>query len=329
MLTIGVDVGGTNVAAAAIADGAVVARAKTKTATTGGVAGLIDTIVSTVNQLEAADAEAVGVGLPGQISPDGQSLLSAANLAITPPVKIGPKLSKALGLPVMLDNDANIAARGECAFGSAAGVDDVLVLTIGTGVGSALQLDGKLRRGPNGLAGEMGHMVLHPGGRTCGCGGVGHLEAYAGRAGMERVAREAHLSGSTTELMTLAGSDGRIRSKHWQAAAANGDPVALDLIDEAAVGLGTAIASVTTVVDLSLVTIGGGLGDRLGAPFIDRISEVANEALFGEATLDVVAFSLGDDAALIGAAQLGVEALAGSGPDRTEAGSKAKARAKS
>jgi glucokinase len=202
----------------------------------------------------------------------------------------------------MVDNDVNVGTLAEHRAGAAQGFDDVLGVFVGTGVGGGLILDGKLRRGPSGVAGEIGHMVVRAGGRKCGCGGRGHLEAYAGRASMERRARELDLEGHDTALVELAGAK-RMTSGVFGKALDAGDAVTIELLDEAVAALGTAIASVATVLDLSLVVVGGGLADRLGPAFVGRIEQAVRSELFAEGSaLRVVPAKLGDQGGAIGAA---------------------------
>jgi len=179
----------------------------------------------------------------------------------------------------------------------------VLGVFVGTGVGGAVMLGGELRRGPNGMAGEIGHVVVHPGGRTCGCGGRGHLEAYAGRAGMERRARELEASGHDTVLVELAKAK-RMTSSVWAKALAQGDQVAMSLVDEGVEALGYAIGAVVTVLDLELVVVGGGLADRLGPAFIGRVEQAVRSQQFAGTRVRVVPAELGDRAGALGAALL-------------------------
>jgi glucokinase len=226
-------------------------------------------------------------------------------------VGLGALLTKALGgVDVRLDNDVNAGVRAEHAMGAARGARNLLGVWVGTGVGGGLVLDGLLRRGPSGIAGEIGHTVVHPGGRMCGCGFPGHLEAYAGRGSMEREARERHAHGAPTALVDLAdgkgsseGAPGRMTSGVWAKALAAGDAVAEELIDDAVIALGAAVVSAVTLLDLAVVVIGGGLGDKLGPSFAGRIEQATRDALYIRgSSLRVVSAQLGDRAGAIGAA---------------------------
>jgi glucokinase len=216
---------------------------------------------------------------------------------------VGERLAAALDLPVLVENDVNAAIAGEHANGAAVGHADVLGLWLGTGVGGGFVLDGELRRGPRGITGEIGHMVVHPGGRRCGCGGRGHLEAYAGRAAMEREARRRDAAGARTALVELAG-EGRMKSSVFAKALDRGDEVAAELIDDAVEALGSALSSIVMIVDVSLVVVGGGLAEKLGRDLISRIAVATAELLPDDVDLAFAEAALGDDAGAIGAAHL-------------------------
>ena len=169
-------------------------------------------------------------------------------------------------------------------------------------MGGGLILDGHLRRGGTGFAGEIGHTVVHPGGRRCGCGGTGHLEAYAGRASMEREARDRAAHGRPNQLVELAG-DGRMTSSVWANALEARDPVAVELIDTAVAALGVAVANAITLLDLDAVVVGGGLADRLGPTFVGRVEQAARDQVFAQrSAARVVPAALGDESGALGAA---------------------------
>lgn len=306
MTWIGIDLGGTKVYGVVWHGDKVKADAKRKTPREGGPAAVVDTIVQVIDDLGGTDGtKGVGVGAPGPIDHDAGIVRLAPNLAgwEEKEVPLASLVSKAVGgIPVFLDNDANVGTFAEHAHGAGKGTDDALGIWVGTGVGGGLVLDDKLRRGDTGYAGEIGHTVVHPGGRVCGCGQRGHLEAYAGRASMEREARERAAQGAPNQLVELA-KDGRMTSSIWATALANRDPVAIELIDGAVTALGVAIANVIDVIDLHTVIIGGGLGDRLGAAFVGRIEQATREKVFAHASpARVIPAALGDQAGAIGAA---------------------------
>ncbi|HUP86176.1 MAG TPA: ROK family protein [Acidimicrobiales bacterium] len=306
MAAIGIDLGGTKIYGVRMKGAEVVADAKGKTPVQGGPMGVVDAIAKVVTELGAGEGDVIGVGAPGVIDVDKGVVRAAPNLpGWVEPFALGPALAETLGLErVVLDNDVNVGTVAEHRLGAGKGADELLGVFVGTGVGGGVVLDGKLRRGATGLAGEIGHVVVVPGGRSCSCGGRGHLEAYAGRAGMERRARALENKGHDTALVELARTK-RMTSSVWAKALAAGDQVAIDLIDEAVGALGRAIAGVILTLDLRLVVVGGGLADRLGAAFVDRIEQAVRSDIFGGGTkVRVVAAELGDRAGAIGAALL-------------------------
>jgi glucokinase len=176
---------------------------------------------------------------------------------------------------------------------------------VGTGVGGGLILNGKLREG-RGAAGEIGHVVVKPGGRLCSCGRRGCLEAYAGRTSMERRARALVKRGRKTQLFRIMKKRGRQRlsSGVYARALAKGDKMAKQLIDEAAWALGVGIASAQNLLDLEAIVVGGGLGDRLGQPFVDQIVEQMTPHLFADDPPVILRTELGDLSGAVGAAVL-------------------------
>jgi glucokinase len=309
--TIGVDLGGTKVLAAVVDDGELISSAKVPTPASGGASAVVGAIERAVGQAvdEAGGGEVVGVGLgaPGVVDPDSGTVVAAPNLTgFDRPVPLAALLADALGQErVVVDNDVNAAAVGEHRLGAGRGVDDLLVVFVGTGVGGGMVLGGRLRRGPGGLAGEIGHMVVaERDGRRCSCGHPGHVEAYAGRGAMEAEARRCH-EGGERSLLVEAASGKRIKSGAWRDALEAGDAVATRLVDDAVVALGAGLASVVHAVDLELVVVGGGLADKLGATFVGRVEQaVRSRLLVPTSPLRVVPAALGDASGVLGAALL-------------------------
>lgn len=268
-------------------------------------------VVDDLGGLDGIDA--VGVGSPGAVDPDAGVVRAATNVApfAGHDVPLVALLRDRLGgaVPVTIGNDVTVAVQGELVVGAGRGERDFVGIWVGTGVGGGVVLDGALHQGPRGLAGEIGHTVVDlGGGRACGCGRRGHLEAYAGRGSMEREARARHEGGVHTALVELAG-DGRMTSGIWAKALDRGDRVATQLFDECVEALGAAVASVTALLDVELVVVGGGLAEKLGAPFAERIADAARRRVFpGIPSLRVVPGALGDAAGAVGAALLAAAA---------------------
>jgi len=260
---VGIDLGGTKIYAVVFDGAGVLAEAKTKTPTQGGPLAVVDAMAAVVRDLGPVDDLAgVGVGAPGVIDSVDGTVRQAPNLhGWMEPFGVADALSTALeGVPVAVDNDVNVGTLAEHRLGAGQGADNLLGVFAGTGIGAGVILDGRLRRGPTGATGEIGHMIVRRGGRLCGCGGRGHLEAYAGRAAMERRARDLERKGRDTVLVDLAPGR-RMTSGVFVKALAAGDSVAVELIDEAVGALGVAIASAVSLLDIPLVVVGGGLAD--------------------------------------------------------------------
>lgn len=301
-VTVGIDLGGTKIYGVRLEGDDVAAEEKVKTPRSGGPLAVVDAIGEVVARLDGP-GEAVGVGAPGVVAHG--VVKTAPNLpGWIEPFDLRAALSEALdGAPVTVDNDVNVGTLAELRAGAGRGSDELLAVFVGTGVGGGLVLGGEVRRGPTGLAGEIGHTVVHPGGRTCGCGGQGHLEAYAGRAGMEKRARELEHDGRDTVLVELAKAK-RMTSGVWAKALDAHDDLAIELLDEAVEALGVGIANAVTLLDLRLVVIGGGLADRLGPSFVGRIEQAVRSRVFAGSGVRIVPSVLGDRAGAVGAALL-------------------------
>jgi glucokinase len=279
-VTGGVDLGGTKIQTAVVRGTRVLGKARRSTPQTGAdavVAAISEAMTDALTDagLELAQLTAVGVGSPGSIdSATGEVSRSPNVHGMEDRFLLGPAVSRALGgKPVVVDNDVRAAMIGEHQAGAGRPFRDLLGVFVGTGVGGGLVLEGRLRTG-RGSAGEIGHTVVQDKGRRCGCGRDGCLEAYAGRGSLERTARKLVAKGAKTVLfeeMEKRKRD-RLTSGVFATALERGDKMAIELIDEAVWALGLALASAQNLLDLEAIIIGGGLGDRLGAPFITRIA---------------------------------------------------------
>jgi len=289
-VTVGVDIGATKIQSAAVRDERVVGSFRLPTPLIGATAlerAVVEAVTKAVADAGAApeDLAAAGIGVPGAIDRATGTVWSSPNLPgfRTPtPVPLAPDVSEALGgVPVTLGNDVSVALLGEHRRGAGRPYRNLLGVWVGTGVGGGLVIDGELREG-RGAAGEIGHMMVKPGGRVCSDGKRGHLEAYAGRGRMEARARELTRKGRRTILFKLADKRGkpRVSSSVWLEAMQRGDRLANQLIDDAVWALGIALASIQNLLDLEAIVVGGGLGDRLGSPFIHRIAEEMLPQLF-------------------------------------------------
>ena len=309
----GIDLGGTKIQTAIVdAAGKVRGEARRPTPTEGGPADVATAVAEALREAAAA-AEVdparlagIGVGAPGTASETGV-VSSARNLpGWKGSFPLGETLSKALGAPVRVGNDVQVAVEGEYALGAAREFDSVLGVWWGTGVGGGIVLGGKPWLG-RGAAGEIGHMVVERNGAPCPCGRRGCMEAYAGRAAMEAEAKRRHEEGHATDLFKLMRKHDKTRltSGIWQRALDHGDEVAEQLIDRAIEALGTGIASAINLLDVEAVVIGGGLGERFGDSCMDDLLEEMGKHLFVDERPPAVRVAeLGDLGGAIGASLL-------------------------
>jgi glucokinase len=251
-----------------------------------------------------------GVGAPGDVNEVTGTVSGARNLpGWDGSFKLGGWLTKSLGTPVTVGNDVRVASEAEARLGIGRHYKSLLGVFWGTGVGGGVILNGKPWLG-RGAAGEIGHMVVKRNGARCTCGRRGCMEAYAGRAAMEIKARREHAGGTKTELFKIMKKHGhsRLTSGIWERALNADDALATKLIDRAVAALGAGVASAVNLLDVEAVVIGGGLGVRLGEPYVKRIREAMAPHLFNDdhpPALHVAA--LGDLGGAIGAALLSAD----------------------
>ncbi|CAM3293918.1 ROK family protein [Corallococcus sp. ZKHCc1 1396] len=311
----GIDLGGTKIEAVVVdARGEVLGRARHVTPVSGGPGQVVKELYGTLGEAaqtagtEPSKLAGVGVGAPGSVDANSGTLARTGNVAggWDAPYPIASDLGDLVGGRVVMGNDVQVAVAAEYKLGAGRNYRSILGVWWGTGVGGGLVLNGVPWRG-QGSAGEIGHMVVKPGGARCGCGRRGCLEAYAGRASMERKAHAAVKKGRKTILFDIMRDKGRTRlsSGVWARALKEKDPLATELIDRAVAMLGMTIASVINLLDVEAVIFGGGLGSRLGAPFVDRIAEAMHPHLFiTERKPAMHVAELGDLSGAIGAALL-------------------------
>jgi glucokinase len=301
---VGVDLGGTKCLGVALDDGQVVAE--TRVATAKGAQPLVAEIVDLVEELEGYGViEAVGVGAPGLVDRDGV-LRFAPNLSLGgEALDLQSPLQERLAVPVTVDNDATCAAWGERELGAAQGLDDVILVTLGTGIGGGIVTDGSVERGTNGFAGEIGHMVVDPDGPKCPCGRRGCWERFASGSGLGRMAREAVHAGRAPRVLELAGGDPEaVRGEHVTRAVAEGDADATELVNRFAWWLALGLANLTNIFDPQAFVLGGGLiraGESLLAPTRATLRELLPSARPDVAVLPA---ALGERAGAVGAACL-------------------------
>jgi glucokinase len=309
----GIDLGGTKIQAVVLDDAHVVlGQARLETPTTGGPLAVAAAVEAALREA-AGDAAVgidallgVGVGSPGEVDADG-TVTSARNLPDWEgSFPLGTTLTEALGVPVALGNDVQVATDAEALLGAGRPYRSMLGVFWGTGVGGGIVLDGQPWLG-RGAAGEIGHVVVRVNGALCPCGRRGCMEAYAGRAAMERRAQREQAKGARTALFDIMRKRGRTRltSGIWARALEEHDPLATRLIDRAIAALGAGVASTQNILDVDAIVIGGGLGVRLGVPYAERIRRAMLPHLFNDDEPPAVLLAeLGDLGGAIGASLL-------------------------
>ena len=313
---IGIDVGGTKIAAGLLdREGHLVARQVSRSHAGCPPDQVVDAIQHTVDGLFAAagvERERIagaGVGCAGHINCDCGLVLTNSNLPDWDRHPLRDILQDRLGLPVLLDNDANCAAWGEFCYGAGRGSRHMCYVTFSTGCGMGIIIDGRLYRGATGTAGEIGHTVVNPDGPQCSCGKRGCLMSYACGMALDQMARDCLACGEDTLLKGLCGDCPEYISAETIAAAARqGDAVAIRLLDTAGRYFGIGLSTVVQVLNPDTIVIGGGLthiGPLLLDPCIKALNENIHPVLVGSAR--ILLSELWDDAGVIGAAALAWE----------------------
>ncbi len=308
MYAIGIDIGGTKIAGALVSeDGQIVREHKVPTPATDPEA-IANAVVELVTELSTGvEVEAVGVAAAGFVDNERSTILYSPNLSWrNEPFKA--ELASRLGIPVFIENDANAAGWAEYRFGAGRGVKHMIMLTIGTGVGGAIIVDGHMVRGGFGIAAELGHINVVPDGVLCGCGQRGCLESYGSGTALLKAAKQLVASGApeAKRLAELESEVGSLSGVEVYRAIQERDPGALALLTELGTVLGRALASLVAVLDPELVVIGGGVsaaGDLLLEPIRKAYLEHLPARGF-RPELRIEAATLVNDAGVVGAADL-------------------------
>jgi len=271
--------------------------------TPGTPGGLIDALEGTLRTLATAAGGrviAVGVGTPGPVDATRGIVVHAPNQGWRD-IALGPLLAAQLGVPVALDDDANVGALGEATFGAGAGTDPVAYVTVSSGIGSGMVVAGRIVRGAHGAAGEVGHLVVDAAGPRCGCGDRGCIEAYASGTGLERRARETWPRGRGPD----GGPAPRTAAEVFRAARA-GDAGARRIIEDGAAALSRGFAAIVATLDPERLVVGGAIG--LAQPrYVTRAAHLAQKLTIAESRsrATIVRAALGGESVLAGAAVLG------------------------
>lgn len=310
--SMGIDIGGTKMLGVVVdaANPAVVLR-QARIPTPAGTGALFDGIEQLVAELTPAIDAPVGMGIPGLV--DGNDVFRAgANLPGVVGVDFRFELGPRLGRTIAADNDATCAAVAEFRVGAGVGFTEGILLTIGTGIGAGLLVDGKIAHGANGFAGEPGHMLVDPRGPQCPCGRRGCWERYASGSGLGRMGRDAAVAGRLSAAVAAAGHVEAVRGEHVVAAARAGDDEAGDVLDEFAWWMAAGIANLIDLLDPEVVILGGGVMESADV-LLDRVRVSLPEQVIASAyrpTVPVVVATMGEHAGAIGAALLALDAVA-------------------
>jgi len=309
---IGVDLGGTNVAAGLVnPSGQVLREEKKKSRAEKGAQTIIERLIEAIRSVGDAktieEVAAIGIGSPGPLDPDTGIIHDTPNMTLKN-VPLGPLVQARFNLPVFVDNDVNVGTLGEFVYGAGRGFQNVVGIFVGTGIGGGLILNGQLWHGSSKNAGEIGHIVIDPDGPVCGCGNQGCLEAIASRKSIVRDLAEAIQRGRCSVLPDLMGKDKdllKVRSKNIAKAYEMGDVLVKEVLDRAAAHIGLAVKSLVHLLGAEVFILGGGLVEAIGEPFLEPIRAEVLKCLPGTAdNVQVRLSELGDQAGILGAAAL-------------------------
>jgi glucokinase len=313
-LYIGLDVGRT-IRGALISDDGSMLRQHRVVSEVSDPQTFVNQLIEMVKALRSGVAEkraaAAGIGWAGLVNQSAQRIEANPNLVDVSSVDLHAELERATGLPIVIDNDANVAAYGEWRSGAARGSSDVFFLTMGTGIGAGLILGGELQRGSRGFAGEFGHFKVDMDGLECGCGGTGCLETLASGPNIVRRVREQLFSDPSFSVSALARDmEGTLTAERVVRAAMENDDLATSVLKETGSILGTAVASIINLLNVEVVVLGGGVM-AAGELILEPIREAIQKATVLQAyqCVRIVPAQLGQDAGIIGAALLARDML--------------------
>jgi glucokinase len=304
---IGIDLGATAIKSAVVsADKQIIAQESRPTEAAKGLQAVLGNMHDAYKALSREDIDivAAGIGAPGPLDYKSGVVFSPPNLPGWKDVPLADEMKRRLGIPCFVDNDGNLATYGEYWMGAGQNANTLCALTLGTGVGGGIIVNGELHRGIDGTAGEIGHLKVMRDGRTCGCGAQGCLEAYASVSGMVKTAQEGLKRGVQTKLLEEAGGDVRkITGSQISDLAQQGDVFCQEVLTETATWLGIGISSLINLFNPEKIVLCGGMiaaGDQL----IDPLRETALSQSFPVPAdrCEIVTAELGNDAGVLGAA---------------------------
>lgn len=302
-LTIAIDIGGTHIRVAAYEPNSTKPIAQHKTKSLATTPGTYDRLVAAIETIwQKGNVEAIGIASPGPLDPHTGIIHDTPNIPEWKNFPLGPKLSEHFGVPVRLDNDANMAGLAEWQFGAGRGHHDLVYLTVSTGIGGGVISNNHLLQGYRGMGAELGHMLIDPNGPLCGCGHRGHIEAFSSGPAIARYVKEQIHAGQKTSLH----ADPNLSAAQIAEAAREGDPLAIEGFARAGKYLGMAVANFLAIFDPSILVFGGGVSqvsDLIFRPFEESLREHVFHPQYLK-DLTITKAALGDDAGLLGALAL-------------------------
>ena len=310
--SIGIDLGGTKILTAIVdrTNGEIISSVKKKTKKDKGIEKIIKKIINSINEvLEASDKQieeidTIGIGAAGQVNREDGIIINAPNIDCRE-LNIKELLEKEFNKPVLLGNDVEIATIGEMYFGAGKNEKDFVCIFVGTGIGSGIVQDGKIRYGTTGTAGEIGHIIVDVGGRPCGCGGCGFLEAYASRLAIEKRIIGALKKGRKSDIENYLVDDKPIKTSMIRKSLENNDELVTQIINEASEYLASGLASIINFYNPALIILGGGLMNAVDY-FYKHSTEIAKIKALPTPAVNIrfAKAQLGDFSGVIGAALL-------------------------
>lgn len=321
--SVGVDLGGTNLRVAAYTRASgLLETILLPTRLSAGRHAVVEDMCRSIRKLidtysSQYELTGVGIGTPGPLELPAGRLHNPPNLPGWDGFELREEIENCLGMSVIVESDANLAALAECVLGSGRtlGIDSLCMLTLGTGIGNGIILNGKIWHGVNGMAGEAGHVTIWPNGPACGCGSNGCLEMYASATAVRRIALEAAASGKAPALTALAKKNPEFTTRDLSSLAESGDADAQHIFDDVGRALGIGLAGLVNTLNLPLYVVGGGLANawHLFAPtlfvelrhrsYVYRLTEPGSPISNGnnDGGTRMIAAELGSDSGLLGA----------------------------
>lgn len=302
-LIVAVDIGGTHIRAATYEPDSINPLAHQRTRSYATESGVFDRLVQAIEAVwQPGEVDAIGIASPGPLDPHTGTILDTPNIPEWVNFPVGPKLCDHFGVPVYLDNDANMAALAEWQYGAGQGHDHLVYLTISTGIGGGVISSGHLLQGFRGMGAELGHMIVDPAGPRCGCGGYGHVESFSSGPAIARYVNEQIHAGVKSSLQTQT----RLSAAQVADAAFQGDALAVSAFERAGYYLGIGVANYLAIFDPSILVFGGGVsqaGELLFKPFRESLQKHVFHLHYLD-DLIITKAAMGDNAGLLGALAL-------------------------